>query len=123
MKYNNIPSETKTSSSDQTLKVFDHYYSTSVDLNNNELIAMNGFFEQRGFSPVAAETIALAILTQAAKDNYSGMQIMDTLSGLDTVEISSLVGEILNHNRFKTSSIGVAQQSVASDEVLRNIVP
>lgn len=123
MKYNNIPSESNPSSSDQTLKVFDHYYSTSVDLNNNELIAMTGFFEQRGFSPVAAETIALAILTQAAKDNYSGMQIMDTLSGLDTVEISSLVGEILNHNRFKTSSIGVAQQSVASDEVLRNIVP
>jgi uncharacterized membrane-anchored protein len=83
---------------------------------------MMGFFEKRGFEAVAAENTAIAILTQAKKDGYNAMQIMDTLSGLDNVQISALVAEILNYNRYKTSAIGVVQLYTASSEVFRNIV-
>lgn len=121
--YNNIPTEKSPSSSDQTIKVFDTYYQTPIDLNNNELIAMTSFFEKRGFQPVAAESTALVILKQAKKDGYNSMQILNTLGGLSDVEISSLVSEILNYNRFKTSALGVVQQVTPQGEVLRNILP
>ena len=49
------------------------------------------------------------------------MQILDTLKGFDNVEISALVSEILNYNRFKTSFLGYTQSFVINDEVLRNI--
>jgi hypothetical protein len=105
------------------VKVFDQYYQAPIDLNNNELIAMTGFFESRGFGKDAAESTAITILKQAKKDNYSPMQIMDTLSGLSNVEISGLVAEILNYNRFKTSSLGVSQIYSPADDVVRNILP
>ena len=123
MTLTNIPSPNKSiSSSDATLNVFNQYFQAPVNLNNNELIATTGFFEKRGFGGSAAETISIAILTQAKTDGFSAMQILDTLSGLDNVHISSLVAEILNYNRFKTSAIGVTQVYTASAEVLRNIV-
>lgn len=121
--YNNIPKTQQTSSSDLTIKVFDQYFNIPVEINHTELVAMQGFFENRGFGKDSAESTALVIITQAKKDGYSAMQIMDTLSGFDNVKISALVAEILNYNRFKTSSIGVTQQFIASDEVARNILP
>lgn len=123
MTLTNIPSSNKsTSNSDATLKVFNQYFQAPINLNNSELVAATGFFEKRGFGGPAADTIAIAILTQAATDGFSAMQILDTLSGLDNVQISSLVAEVLNYNRFKTSAIGVVQLYTASTEVLRNIV-
>jgi hypothetical protein len=122
MTLTNIPIEKPASNSDATLKVFNQYFQSPINLNNNDLIATVGFFEKRGFGGSAAENIAIAILTQAKKDGFNAMQIIDTLSGLDNVQISSLVAEILNYNRLKTSAIGVVQLYGASPEVLRNIV-
>lgn len=121
--YNNIPNDKTKSSSDPTVRVFDQYYQIPIDLNNNDLVLMKGFFEKRGFDELAAESTALVILTQAKKDNYNSMQIIDTLGGLDAVEISALVAEILNYNRFKTSALGIAQYFSPSEEVVRNIIP
>ena len=123
MSYNNIPQTRAESNSDLTVKVFDQYFQAPIDLNNNELIAMTGFFESRGFNKDSAESTALVILKQAKKDNYNPMQIMDTLTGLSNVEISGLVAEILNYNRFKTSSLGISQLYSPADDVVRNILP
>lgn len=123
MSFNNIPQSRTESNSDLTVKVFDQYFQAPIDLNNNELVAMVGFFESRGFDKGSAESTALVILKQAKKDNYSPMQIMDTLTGLSNVEISGLVAEILNYNRFKTSSLGVSQLYSPADDVVRNILP
>jgi hypothetical protein len=120
--YTNIPSEKSASSSDQTVQVFNNYYQLPVSINNNELIAMTGFFENRGFGSSAAESTAITILTQASRDGYNGMQIMDTLKTLGTTEISGLVAEILNYNRLNTSLLGTAQSFLPSDEVARNII-
>jgi hypothetical protein len=38
------------------------------------------------------------------------------------VEISALVGEILNYNRFKTSSLGITRPPTPAEEIQRNII-
>ena len=83
---------------------------------------LNLFFEKRGFSASSAESIALVILTQAKKDNFNPQKIIDSLSGLTSLEISGLVAEILNYNRFKTSSLGIYIAPTAADEIQRNIL-
>ena len=104
--YNNIPKETTSASnSDFTVQVFDQYFQTPTALNNSELTMMTGFFESRGFDKVAAESTALVILQQAKRDGFNAMQVMDTLKEVSPIEISTLVAEILNFNRFKTSSL------------------
>lgn len=120
--YNNIPKEPSSSNSDFTVQVFDQYYQAPVALNNSELTMMTGFFESRGFDKVAAESTALVILQQAKKDGFNAMQVMDTLKGISPVEISSLVAEILNYNRFKTSSLGTSQNIAPADDIVRNIL-
>jgi hypothetical protein len=120
--YNNIPPSTVTSSDSSTVQFFNQYYQVPVELNSNSLVAMKGFFEKRGFGANAAESTALIILSQAKNDNLNEFQILDTLGGLNSVQISALVGEILNYNRFKTSSLGLAAVPTPADEIQRNIL-
>jgi len=122
--YNNIPQSDiqKKSSSDSTTKFFDSYYQLPVELNNTTLTAIQGFFETRGWGSLAAESVAIIITAQARKDNLNPFQILDTLKGLSDVQLSSLVGEILNYNRFKTSSLGVDFLATSAEEPRRNIL-
>ena len=82
---------------------------------------MKGYFTNRDFGEVAAESIAVTIIRQAKQDNYNPMQILDTLKGLDNVQLSGLVSEILNYNRFKSSSLGYADRPQPHPEIQRNI--
>ena len=54
--------------------------------------------------------------------DYNRMQILDTLKGLNNVELSALVSEILNYNRFKSSSLGYARGFTPNPEIQRNII-
>lgn len=121
-KYSNLPTDKSNQNSDQTVQIFNNYYKEPIALNNSELVAMTGFFENRGFESVAAESAATIILMQAAQDGYNGMQVMDTLGGLTSVEISGLVAEILNFNRVKSSLLGTVQNIQPIDEITRNII-
>jgi len=118
--YSNLPLDSTVS--DQTLQSFNNYYSLPVELNATVLAAMKGFFTNRDFGEVSAESIAVTIMTQAKQDGYDAMQILDTLKGLSNAELSGLVSEILNYNRFKTSSLGYAQPFAPNAEILRNIL-
>jgi hypothetical protein len=121
--YSNLPiQQTTQDSADPTKKYFDQYFNAPVDIDNNFTISIKSFFEKRGFSTSSAESIALVILTQAKKDNFNPQQIIDSLSGLTNLEISGLVAEILNYNRFKTSSLGIYIAPSAADEIQRNIL-
>ena len=83
---------------------------------------MKGYFTNRGFGEVSAESIAIIIIRQSKSDGYNPMQILDTLKGLDSVQLSGLVSEILNYNRFKTSNLGYAAEFNINPEILRNIL-
>jgi hypothetical protein len=118
--YSNLP-PTK-SLSDATVRAFDNFYTQPLELNAGVLDAMKGFFTNKGFETVAAESISVVIMKQAKKDGYNPMEILDTLKGLDSVEISALVSEILNYNRVKTSFLGYAREFSPNQEVKRNIL-
>jgi hypothetical protein len=120
--YNNIPQRKTETVTDSTVKFFDTFYKVPVELNGTSLAAVKGFFENRGYEAEAAESVAIIILTQAKKDNLNPFQILDTLGGFDNVEISALVGEVLNYNRFKTSSLGITRAPAPADEIQRNII-
>jgi hypothetical protein len=117
--YSNLP---QPSSKNSTIQALDAYYSKPFELDANTFNAMVGFFENKGFQQASAESTAVVIMKQAKLDGYNPMTILDTLKGLESVEISALVGEILNYNRLKTSLLGYANQFTPSPEITRNIV-
>ncbi len=121
--YNNLPKPaTAQSSSDQTNKTLSQYNDKPIELNQNTLSAMIGFLENRGFSKESAETISLTIITQAKRENYNPMALIETMKKLDDTELSGIVAEVLNFNRFKTSLLGSKQSTAPVDNVRRNII-
>ena len=117
--YNNLPA--KSTSDTAIVQAFDAYTSAPLEIDASTIDAMRGFFTGRGFDKTAAESVSVVIIRQAKKDGYNPMQILDSLKGLDSVEISALVAEIINYNRFKTSFLGYALAFSANQEVARNI--
>ena len=117
--YNNLPA--KSASDTAIVQAFDAYSSAPLEIDASTIDAMRGFFTSRGFDKTAAESVSVVIIRQAKKDGYNPMQILDSLKGLDSVEISALVAEIINYNRFKTSFLGYALAFSANQEVARNI--
>lgn len=107
---------------DKLVQVYNNMYNVPLELDAGTLNTMKGFLGSRGFDENSAESISVIIINQAKKDGYNPMVILDTLKGLDNVEISALVSEILNYNRFKTSFLGYARQFNTSSEVSRNIL-
>jgi hypothetical protein len=120
--YNNIPQEQITDSASSTLQVFDQYGKPTLALDAATVDAAVGFFTSRGFDTHSAQSITYIILRQARIDGYKPFQIIDTLQGLDNVQISALVTELLNYNRYKSSSLGMAQSFIPVDSVQRNIL-
>jgi hypothetical protein len=120
--YNNIPQQKVSDSAIGTVELFNQFGQATVALDASSLDACIGFFQSRGFGKDSSQSIAYIVMKQAKLDGYNPFQILDTLSGLDNIQISSLVTEILNYNRFKTSSLGMSQTFKPVSEIQRNIV-
>jgi hypothetical protein len=120
--YNNLPQSGLETSVSTTLKFFDQFYQVPIEIDGNSLVAVKGFFQSKGFGDSASETIAVTILSQAKRDKVNEFKILDTLIGLDQLQLSALVGEILNYNRFKTSSLGLTTGAIPANEIQRNII-
>jgi hypothetical protein len=118
--YSNLP--TNSSNSESTIQAFSSYYTAPIEINSSVYAAMTGFFTNRGFDEAAAESISTIIISQSKRDGFNPMKILDTLKGLNSIELSGLLGEILNYNRFKTSSLGIAQPPRPNAEIQRNIL-
>lgn len=117
--YNNLPASTPASA---TVQAFDNYYVKPIQLNAGTFDAIRGFFNGKGFDQVSSETITTAIMKQAQLGNYNPMQVLDSLKGLTSLELSNLVAEIMNYSRFKTSLLGSTIISNPYTAITRNIL-
>lgn len=101
---------------------FDKYFSKKISLTSNQVDSVVGFFKKRGFDTNSAIAVATVLLQQAKIDNVNIFQVVDTLQGLNEVQLSALVATILNTNRSRTSSIGYKIENTAVTSERRNIV-
>ena len=121
--YNNLPKpKSNPDSANATLQVFDTYSVAPLNVDATTYDAMVGFFTQRGFSEDSARSMSYVIIKQAILDSINPFKLIETLKGLSNVEISDVITEVLNYNRYKTSSLGTASPFTPSQEVARNII-
>jgi hypothetical protein len=120
--YTNIPVKTNTDSGNSVIQAFDAYVNNPLEIKVSTINGMTGFFESKGFDKLSAETVSVAIIKQSKQDGVNPMELLDTLSGLNQVEISAVIAEILNYNRYKTSFLGYAREFSPVEEVHRNVV-
>lgn len=108
-------------SGEEVKEYFNKYFTEKISVSSNKIDAVVGFFTKRGFDEVSATNVAAVLIEQAKIDEVEIFTLLDTLKGLQDVEISGLVAEILNYNRSKSSIIGFKVERSTRTE-LRNIV-
>ena len=118
----NLPIQPGTDSAAFTKLFFDSYGQQPLEFLSTDVDASITFFASRGFDKDAATITAVTLLKQAKLDNQPIYQILDTLKGFNDLQISALVGEILNNNRPSTSTLGFRVADGSSFSQSRNIV-
>lgn len=94
------------SSKDLTKEFFNNYYNQKISYTASEVDATIGYFLKRGFDKVAAVNTASILLQQASADEISIYQLLDTLKGINDVQLNNIIAQILNLNRSKMSTLG-----------------
>lgn len=113
----------KTQSNDKKVtEFFDKYFTQKLEFNTNEVDAVVGFFEKRGFDRTAAISTGTILLQQAKLDEIKVFELLDTLKSLNETKLSAVVAEVLNYNRLSTSTLGFRSTQTIDTLEKRNIV-
>ena len=118
----NLPSQIIEDSAAGTRLYFDTYGEQPLEFNSNDVDATNSFFQTAGFDEDAALVVSMTLLRQAKIEGTPIFQILDSLKSYGTLQLSQLVGEILNNNRVPTSALGFRVDNVSTNQS-RNIAP
>lgn len=121
--YNNIPKTISNDSAAGSRDGLSNYYGSELPMKASALDAMRGFFESKGFSQEAADSIAYIMFYQADIDGYNPFEVLDNVKTLNGTELTLLVNEILNFNRFKSSFLGMSATYSTQPEIAREILP
>ena len=106
----------------QTMKTLTHETDTPFEFNVGDYDTAIAFFVKRGFDENAAISTAGVLLQQSKLDNVKVFELLDTLQGLESVQLSAVVTEILNYNRLATSTLGYKVKNTANKTEKRNII-
>jgi len=117
----NLPIQNINDSAAGTKIFYDNYGVEPLEFAATDVDGAVAFFEKRGFDRDAALVVATTILKQAKLDNVPVFQLLDSLGNLQEMNISTLVGEILNNNRTPTSTLGFRTTPVKPNQI-RNIL-
>lgn len=118
----NLPIVNNTDSSAAVRSFFDNYYTKQFTYPADQIDAVIGFFQKRGFDEVSSNAIGTVLLQQAKLDNVSVFDLLNTLTNLDDIRLSALVAEILNYNREKISVLGYRTDDTGEYLETRNII-
>lgn len=102
----NLPPRTQNESSVEVREFFNKYFTHKVSFPVEQIDAVTAFFIKRNFDDVAAKTLTTVLLNQARIDNVDVFELLDTLKGTNDLELSSIVTEIFNSYREKSSLLG-----------------
>jgi hypothetical protein len=118
-----LPQEKPTNFSDKGVTTFfNNYFSKTLSFPTNQVDAVISFFEKRNFDKAAAIAVGTTLLQQAKIDDVNIFKLLDTLKGLNELQLSAIVTEVLNYNRAKTSTLGYRRSEAADKTEKRNIV-
>lgn len=118
-----LPQEKPNNYSDKGVTTFfNNYFSKKLSFPTNQVDAVITFFEKRGFDKSAAISVGTTLLQQAKIDSVNVFKLLDTLKGLNEIQMSAIVTEILNYNRPKTSTLGYKRSQSADKIEKRNIL-
>lgn len=118
----NLPAQNSNDSAAEIKEFFDQYLTKKISYPSNQVDAVVGFFESKGFDKSASISIATVLLQQAKLDQVNVFQLIDSLQGLTKTQLSDIVATVLNYNRQKISTLGFRLENTQEKFERRNII-
>ena len=118
----NLPAKPKNDSASDIKRYFNTYYGKELAFPSNDVDAVIGFLESKGFERSSAVSTGTIILQQAKIDGVKVFELLDTLKGLDKLQLSYTVTQVLNFNRQKISTLGYKVGNEQKPTEARNIM-
>lgn len=117
-----ISTQSSNDSAESTREFFDRYFTTPISFPSNQVDAVIGFFENRGFDKQASASVAATLLQQAKIDGVDVFDLLESLKSFDKVKLTALVTTILNVNRSSISKLGFREDNLVKTYEARNIL-
>jgi len=118
----NLPAEQSSDSATAVKAFYDEYYTKPLSFPSNEVDAVVGFFESKDFDRSASIAVSTVLMRQARLDNIKVFELLDTLKGLNNLQLSSIVTEVMNASRDRISTIGFRVDNNINQVEARNII-
>lgn len=118
----NLPKKEVNDSATSTKRLFNTFYAKQLSYPSNEVDAVIGFLTNKGFEKQAAISTGAILLQQAKLDGVKVFELLDTLSGLNKLQLSATVATVINFNREKISSVGFKVNNNFNYLESRNII-
>lgn len=113
---------TPNDSAESTREFFNRYFSEVIAFPSNQVDAVVGFFENKGFERAASASIASVLLEQSKIDNINVFDLLENLKSFDKIKLTALVTAILNSNRSAISKLGYREENTPTTFEARNIL-
>ena len=118
----NLPQNPTNDSANEVKAFYDEYYTKPLSYPSNQVDAVVGFFESRDFDKSAAISVATVLMRQAKLDGVKVFELLDTLKGLNELQLSAIVTEVMNASRDRISTIGFKVDNNINQVEARNIL-
>ena len=108
---------------DQTVKIFDNFYSTKLVVPAAEYEIVLSYFKTTTKSTIIAENFASLLFKIAQEGGYNVLSLLDILKGANnTLEMNKIICYYLNTFKQRASLYGVGIIPKPNQAVLRNAV-
>lgn len=108
---------------DQTVRIFDNFYTTTLKVNAADWDVVYSFFAGNTDSKEAASTFASLLFRIAQEGNFNVLDLLATIKGKTSkLQMNQVICYYLNTFRPKASLYGVGIIPKPNESVQRNVV-
>lgn len=107
---------------DQTVRIFDSFYSSNLIVNGNEYDVVRSYFVSICATVNIADNFTAVLFRISQETGISVLELLDQIKGTKTMEMNQILAYYLNSFKSKTSLYGIATVPRPNTPVARNIV-
>lgn len=107
---------------DQTVRLFDSFYSIDLHVNSNDYDIVHGYFRSVCDSKNVADNFTVVLFRIAQETQIPVLDLLGQIKGTTKMEMNQTLAYYLNSFKSKTSLYGIAVVPKSNQPVSRNIV-
>lgn len=108
---------------DQTVRIFDSFYSVKMEVNGNEYDIVRGYFVSVCETKNIADNFTAVLFRIAQETGIDALELLGYIKGTNNkLEMNRVICYYLNSFKSKTSLYGIGQVPKPNIPVARNVV-